>query len=107
MNKIDYYGNTDNYIHLKFGDCLKAYNFMDDFREKYPQFVRAYELYWDDKRTAFKNPFQVVNYAFNNKIPVYFYYNFTDKPAKNRKEILNYLLNENNIDTLYEWQLQQ
>jgi len=104
-NKIDYYGVKDNYIHIKFGDCIKAYNFTADFGEKYPQFVKAYEMYWEGKRTAFKNPFQVVSYAFNNKIPVNWYYNYTDTPAKDRKEIIEYLLNENNIKQLYDYQL--
>lgn len=62
-------------------------------------------MYWDGKRTAFKNPFQVVSYAFNNKIPVHFYYNFTDTPAKDRQEITEYLLNENDVAELYEHQL--
>lgn len=46
QTKIDYYGDKDNYIHLKFGDAVKMYNFTKEFREKYPQFVRAYEMYW-------------------------------------------------------------
>ncbi len=105
MKQIDYYGSEDNYIHLKFGDCVKSYNFTSDFREKYPQFVKAYEMYWDNKHTAFKNPFQVVSYAFNNKIPVHFYYNFTDTPAKSRYEIIAYLLHENDVHELFDYQL--
>lgn len=99
MNKkqIDYYGYKDNYIHLKFGDCLKMYHFTADFMKKYPEFVKAYEMYWNGNRNAFRNPFQVVNYAFNNNIPVHFYYNYTDTPAKDREEIIEYLLYENNM----------
>jgi hypothetical protein len=103
--QIDYYGDKDNYIHLKFGDCIKAYNFTTDFREKYPKFVKAYDLYWEGKRTAFKNPFQVVSYVFNNKVPIYWYYNYTDEPAGDREEIMNYLMNENNVHELYDHQL--
>jgi hypothetical protein len=103
--QIDYYGIEDNYIHLKFGDCMKAYNFTEDFRKEYPQFVKAYDMYWEGKRTAFKNPFQVVSYAFNNKIPVNWYYNFTDTPAKDQEEITKYLLQENDVPTLYDHQL--
>ena len=103
--KIDFYGDSDNYIHLKFGECIKAYNFTSDFREKHPKFVKAYELYWDGKRKAFKNPFQVVSYAFNNNIPVHFYYNYTDTPAGGREEIMEYLLHENDIHELYDHNL--
>jgi hypothetical protein len=104
-DNINWYGDTDNYIHLKFGDCVKAYNFTEDFKGKYPQFVKAYEMYWNGKRTAFKNPFQVVSYAFNNKLPVHFYYNFTDTPAKSEQEITSYLLRENDIEELHDYQL--
>jgi hypothetical protein len=105
--QIDYYGTTDNYIHLKFGDCIKAYNFTPEFTEKYPKFVKAYEMYWDNNKNAFKNPFQVVSYAFNNDIPINWYYNYTDTPAKDRKEITDYLINENDIPELYDHQLTQ
>ena len=105
-NQIDYYGDKDNYIHLKFGDCAKMYNFTSELREKYPDFVKAYEMYYDGKRNVFHNPFQVVSYVFNNKIPVNFYYNFTDEPAKDREEIITYLLHENNKAKIWEHQLQ-
>jgi hypothetical protein len=105
MNNINYYGTEDNYIHLKFGDCIKAYNFTKEFIEKYPKFVKAYEMYWEGKRRAFKNPFQVVSYAFNNNIPVHFYYNYTDTPAKDRQEIIEYLLRENDVSELYDYML--
>ena len=104
--KIDYYGDSENYIHLKFGDCVKMYNFTEDFRKEYPQFVKAYEMYWEGKRHAFKNPFQVISYAFNNKIPVHFYYNFTDTPCGDRQEITDYLLQENDKNTLYPHELE-
>lgn len=93
---IDYYGNTDNYIHLKFGDVRKRYSFTDEFRKEYPLFTIEYLKYitWNEN-TQFKNPFQLVNYVYENNIPVHFYYNFTDTPAKNQKEIINYLTNEN------------
>jgi hypothetical protein len=59
-------------------------------------FAREYQNYFELKAEAqFKNPFQVVSYAYANKIPVHFYYNFTDTPAKSEKEIMAYLTNEN------------
>ncbi len=105
MTKIDYYGHTDTYIHLKFGDCIKAYYFTKEFAEKYPDFVKAYEGYWEGKRTAFKNPFQVISYIYNKELPIHLYYNFTDTPVKDRAEVVEYLLNENNKSTIYEWEL--
>ena len=103
--EIDYYGSEADYIHLKFGDCRKMYNFTPDFIAKYPQFAKAFQMYWNGELKryySFENPFQVVSYAFNHKIPVHFYYNYTDTPAKSRKEIIAYLLNENNINKLLE-----
>lgn len=93
--KIDYYGTEDNYIHLKFGDTRKMYFFTQEFQAKYQQFAKEYQKYFEfDETTQFKNPFQIVHYVYKNKIPVHFYYNFTDTPAKNEKEIIDYLGNE-------------
>jgi hypothetical protein len=103
--EIDYYGDKDNYIHLKFGEIRKMYNFTKEFQEKYPIFVEHYKKYWNFKNTSygdFKNAFQVVSYIYNNKIPVNLYYNFTDTPVKNRKEVIAYLLRENNIKKLLD-----
>lgn len=94
--QIDYYGNEADYIHLKFGDVRKCYFFTKDFREKYPIFAREYSKYFSGDKTAqFKSPFQIVAYVYENKIPVLFYYNFTDTPAENEKEIMEYLVGEN------------
>lgn len=96
MTNIDYYGQEADYIHLKFGDARKCYNFTADFKAKYPLFAKEYAKYFMDKSTSqFENPFQIVNYVFENKIPVHFYYNFTDTPAGDQKEIMEYLANEN------------
>lgn len=101
-NTIDWYGEKDNYIHLKFGDARKMYNFTPEFIEKYPVFAEAYKNYWDGKKEekdfkklVFKNPFQIVHYVFEKQIPVHFYYNYTDTPAKDEKEIMDYLVGEN------------
>lgn len=93
--KIDYYGDKDNYIHLKFGDCRKMYFFTTEFIEKYPVFTREYKNYFDGEKSKFKTPFAVVYYTYSNKIPVHFYYNFTDTPAQSEKEIMAYLVSEN------------
>ena len=93
--EIDWYGDTDNYIHLKFGDCRKNYHFNKDFIEKYPDFVREFASYSEGSQSKFKTPFAVVAYVYKHKIPVHFYYNFTDTPAKSEQEIMAYLVNEN------------
>ena len=103
--KIDYYGSTDNYIHLKFGDCVKAYNFTDKFIADYPVFAKAYIGYWDDKRTVFKNALQVITYIYNNNIPVHLYFNFTDTPVKDKEEAVAYFVRENDKETIHDWEL--
>ena len=98
--EINWYGDTDNYIYLKFGDCRKNYHFNSDFARKYPDFTIEFERYFEGSLTEgnqskFKTPFAVVEYVYKNKIPVHFYYNYTDTPAKNKKEIMAYLVREN------------
>ena len=100
--KIDYYGETDNYIHLKFGDCRKCYNFTKKFIKEHSDFAKQYQNYFENGSRyrsggfdGFSSPFAVVAYAFKKKIPVHFYYNFTDKPAKDYNEIIEYLVSEN------------
>lgn len=95
MKKIDYYGEEDNYIHLKFGDVKKMYFFTKEFIEAYPSFVREYGNYFSNKKSVFRTPFAIVEYVYENKLPVKFYYNFTDTPAKDKKEIMDYLVAEN------------
>lgn len=95
MTNIDYYGNIDNYIHLKFGDVKKRYNFTKELIEQYPVFVREYSRYYNNEEKAqFKNPFQIVKYVYDNNIPVHFYYNFTDTPATSKEEIMDHLVHE-------------
>lgn len=92
---IDYYGDTDNYIHLKFGDVRKNYNFTSELVEQYPVFTKEYAKYFSYEETAqFKNPFQIVRYVYENNIPIHFYYNFTDEPATSKDEIMDYLTSE-------------
>ena len=94
--EIDYYGNEANVIHLKFGDCRKHYNFTSEFIRDNELFTREYDKYFNyDSRSQFKNPFQIVHYVYKNEIPVHFYYNFTDTPAKDEQEIMEYLTAEN------------
>lgn len=93
--EIDYYGDTDSYIHLKFGDVQKKYNFTPELIEKYPAFTTDYQKYFNSSAISqFKNPFQIVRYVHDNGIPVHFYYNFTDTPAKDMREIMEYLVHE-------------
>jgi len=106
MKTIDYYGDKDNYIHLKFGDCVKAYNFTEDLKEQYPNFVKGYESYWEGERTVFKNALQVISYIYNNEIPVHLYFNFTDTPVKDRDEAVQYFIRENDIAKIHQWALE-
>ena len=54
---IDWYGNEANYIHLKFGNARKNYNFTADFIGKYPNFAREYANYFENRESKFGNPF--------------------------------------------------
>jgi hypothetical protein len=93
--EINWYGSEDNYIHLKFGRAMKCYNFTTEFIEEYTDFAREYENYFEYRESKFENSFQIVSYVYAKKIPVHFYFNYTDTPAKNEKEIMEYLLREN------------
>ena len=97
---IDYYGDKDNYIHLKFGDARKMYNFTKSFIEEYPKFATEYKNYWEGIDSAFRSPFAIVEYAYAKNIPVHFYYNFIDEPAKDKKEIIDYLVRESSYSSL-------
>lgn len=78
---IDYYGYDDNYIHAKFGDLRKQYNFTESFIEQYPNFAYEYGRYFRGELSRFLQPQQIVKYVDKYKIPVRFYFNFTDTPA--------------------------
>jgi hypothetical protein len=78
---IDYYGDKDNYIHAKFGDLRKMYNFNKSLQALYPKFCQEYARYWSGKYSVFQQPQQIVKYVDENKIPVHFYFNYTDEPA--------------------------
>lgn len=92
---MNYYGTDADYIHLKFGDMQKAYNFTDEFRAKYPNFCAEYELYWNqDEKCRFKSPLQIAQYIDMFDVPVHLYFNFTDEPAKDMTEVYAYFLRE-------------
>lgn len=93
FKNIDYYGDKDNYIHAKFGDLRKCYNFTADFMEKYPRFSEEYEKYFMCEESLFSNPLEITNYIIFYDIPVHAYFNFTDEPAT-WKEVQRYLLTE-------------
>lgn len=92
---IDYYGDDANYIHLKFGNMRKMYNFTEEFIEKHPNFCAEYAKYWEgDETCKFEYPLQIINYVDHYNIPVNFYFNYTDTPAKNNEEVKQYLVRE-------------
>lgn len=92
---MNFYGTDVSYIHLKFGDARKAYNFTDKLRAKYPKFCEEYELYWNgDKKCRFKSPLQIAQYVDLYDIPVKFYYNFTDTPSKSIRDVYEYFIRE-------------
>ena len=94
MKKIDYYGTKDNYIHAKFGDLRKNYNFTEDFVKKYPRFAEEYHKYFMCEKSVFANPLEITNYIINYNLPIHAYFNFTDTPAKDWYEVQEYLNKE-------------
>lgn len=90
---IDYYGSKDNYIHAKFGDLRKMYNFTDSFKKKYPKFSEEYGKYWLGEYSVFQQPQQIVKYVQKYEIPVHFYFNYTDEPAS-IQDMYDYFDNE-------------
>jgi hypothetical protein len=95
MSEINYYGEDADYIHLKFGDARKMYHFTDAFRAKHPNFCAEYDKYWENDNTSkFRDALEIVSYVEHWGVPVRFYFNYTDTPAKDIKEVKEYLLRE-------------
>lgn len=98
---INYYGENDNYIHLKFGHARKCYNFTEDFIKLHKDFVEKYLAYWNGEETedldnAFLNARDVVYGAEKEDLPPeFFYFNYTDESAESYREIYNWI-GENN-----------
>lgn len=92
---MDFYGQDLDYIHLKFGDARKCYNFTEKFRQKHPNFCAEYEKYWEcDKSCRFRSPLQIAQYVDMYNIPVKFYYNYTDTPSKSMADVYEYFIRE-------------
>lgn len=90
-NEIDYYGTKDNYIHAKFGNLYKMYNFTEDFIEEYKEFAEEYKKYFEGEKSIFKKPQDILDYVKKHDIPVNFYFNFTDTPAESIEEVEEWL----------------
>jgi hypothetical protein len=75
---IDAYGDTENVIHFKFGDCRKMYHFTDDFMKTHPRFCEEYIKYWEGKESLFTDALSIVNYIDTFDVPVRLYSNFVD-----------------------------
>lgn len=106
INSINFYWTDENYIHFKFWDLRKNYHFTKEFREKYPVFSEEFWKYFDYEESVFKNPREIVLYVYYYKIPVYFYFNYTDTPCYNKQDAIRYLTREymgQNKDKLYNY----
>ena len=93
--EIDYYGEEDNYIHLKFGRAMKRFNFTEKFRKDHEDFSEKYIKYWNEEEGGFESVEELVEEVYQNKIPVHFYFNFTDTPAESKEEIMEWLEDNN------------
>lgn len=93
-SNIDAYGNTDNVIHFKFGDCRKHYHFTDEFVKKYPEFSREFESYWIGQDSVFDSPFDVVGYIERFELPVRLYSNYYDEEFEDIDAVREWLMYE-------------
>lgn len=91
---IDAYGDTQNVIHFKFGDCRKQYHFTDKFRDEYPGFVIEYANYWNGHDSVFDNPFDILSYIEKFELPVRLYSNYYDEEFEDYEAVREWLANE-------------
>lgn len=91
---IDAYGNMDNVIHFKFGDCRKQYHFTDEFMQEYPEFSKQYENYWYEQDSVFDSPFDVVSYIERFELPIRLYSNYYDEEFEDINAVREWLMYE-------------
>lgn len=99
MQKNLFYSDKLDYIHLKFGEARKLYNFTDDFEKKYPVFCAEYKKYYiaSNEYTRFRNAYVLINYIEDYDIPVRLYLNFSDEEVTT-KEALNWWFQNNTVN---------
>ncbi len=93
----DPYGTDISYIHAKFGNVRKCYNFTDECMEKFPEFTTEYQKYWTDEPSMFPTPMDVVNYLIAHPdvgAEIRPYFNFIDEWADGWEAIKHYLEEE-------------
>ena len=89
-----FYGDTTSYIHFKFGDCIKMYNFTKEFLDQYTIFCKGYQRFFNGKPSRlFKKGVDVVRYIKENNIPILLYQNYHDLEFLNVDEAIKYLEN--------------
>jgi len=98
-NTLDFYGESLDYIHFKFGDALKQYNFTDKFRKRYPGFCAAYELAWEGKHGVFSprgvmDTLKLLHYIKEYEVPVRLYSNMVDLEFADVNAALEWYINE-------------
>lgn len=76
---IDAYGDTQDVIHFKFGDCRKMYHFTNEFTKQHPKFAEEFAKYWEGSDSLFHDPLALVNYIETFNLPVRLYSNFVDE----------------------------
>ena len=91
---IDAYGETQNVIHFKFGGMRKGYNFTDDFREKYPRFVKEFSKYYNHEVGLFTDPLVIVKYIEKRNLPIRLYSNYYDAEFEDFEAVYEWILAE-------------
>lgn len=93
-SNIDAYGDTQNVIHFKFGDCRKQYHFTDEFMQEYPKFCEEWSKYWCNEDSVFDSPFDILRYIENFELPVKLYSNYYDEEFADLQAVREWLANE-------------
>lgn len=98
----DPYGTEVSYIHAKFGDVRKCYNFTDECRARFPEFVAAYDAYWTDRTSGpFKSADDVVDYLIAHPdagAEIKPYFNYVDEWCDGWDGMKQYLTEQNKPD---------
>lgn len=102
---IDAYGDTQNVIHFKFGDCRKMYHFTREFEQAHPRFCEEYVKYWRHEKSLFTDPLSIVNYIEMFDLPVRLYSNYVDREFEDYQAVKEWLCEQYMGQSLQQNQL--
>jgi len=91
---IDFYGDNNSYIHLKFGHIRKMFYFTPEFEKANKRFANGFKkFFWGEEQKLFKEDIDVVRYIKKYNIDIPLYQNYHDLEFVNVDEAIKYLEN--------------